>query len=175
MQRFIDITACLFHPPGWNPGADEISLRPNERIDYSAGDIDEYGGVGDKVGQYKSKLAKTMSRDCSDYPFDLRADSEPGITVEYPSPARAMMTPQISRDHPNPKTLFRNNTNTREMPSTKTGPAISIPYITINKIRPEDSEFTLIYFHANSEDLMTSIRLCRVLCDFTRVSLPCSN
>ena len=163
MQRFIDITACLFHPPGWNPGADELHLRPNERIDHSSGDIEEYGNIGDKMMGYRVKQVKSMS----DYYYDVPPLPD---DPEAPEGMSKDASPGIVREHRNPRELFKKKTTTNGL-QTKTGPAISIPYVTINKIRPEEAEFTVIYFHANSEDLMSSIRLGRLLSDFMRATV----
>src|SRR3990167_2715337 len=51
----------------------------------------------------------------------------------------------------------------------KSGPALSIPFLVIDKPIQSESEYTIIYLHANSEDIMSSLRICRLLGEYFRV------
>lgn len=171
MNRFIDITACLFQPPGWNPQADELVFRPNERLEVSMGDIEEHSRVSDKIGGYNPKKIQTMNKENDDQftPDGLESMRSLQIkpqTLASPVQAKPPIIRKMDKDMQNvSKSISIAPHKNRQ------NPAIGLPYIVINQVKPEEEEFTLIYFHANSEDIFRCLRVCRMLSDYMRVGL----
>lgn len=170
MNRFIDITACLFQPPGWNPQADEIVFRSTERLEFSIGDIDEYGKVSDKIGDYRGKKIQTMKKENDEgFKFDdadtNRASKKETNTLVGPVQSKIPFIRKIEKE----QVSVSKNTSMGTPKPPRQNPAIGLPYILVNQPNIEDEKFTLIYFHANSEDIFRSLKLCRVLAEFFRV------
>lgn len=164
MNRFIDITACLFQPPGWNPSADELVFRPNERLEFSIGDIEEYGKVSEKVTGYNPKKIQTMNKenDIAEGSISCRGTQNSSETLA----GRILVkTPIVGKEAKDRSGNISKNTPAKP----RSNPAIGLPYIVINQMKPEDDEYTLIYFHANSEDIFRCLKMCRMLAEYLRV------
>ena len=156
MSRFIDITTCLFLPP--TNSSTEVCLRANEKIDYSLGDIEEYGGISDRVAKYHTMSPKLGI-------WHLPSQSEL-LTSEHSAGQSLLASPEDPRRRITKESALRSRTHIKE---GKSSPAISLPYVTINKLDKDREELTVIYFHANSEDMMSSIKIGRLLSEFLRV------
>lgn len=152
MSNFFDITQCLFRPPTYDPQDSELVLKSNERIEYSAGDLEEYGGVSGKLDIYSHSIPKSMT---TKEPSMLCPRYEGLSPPKGPS---AFTAAQAAKHNSTPQ-------------YGKCGPAASIPFLVVDKPIQADAEFTIIYLHANSEDIMSSVRICRILGDYFRVVL----
>jgi hypothetical protein len=129
------------------------------------GDIEEHcGSVAEKLSLYRPKKPKTLSSEQTEQSEEdhsshssrpkqsLHSKSESHVRVE--DGRKDELLKAMGRLHRSPKS-----------------PALSIPYITISKPSPADEEFTVIYFHANSEDIFTSLRIARILSEFYRAKV----
>lgn len=150
MSSFFDITQCLFRPPNFDPQESEIVFKSNERIEYSAGDLEEYGGIASKLSVYSHSIPKSMA---SKEPNPLCPKYE-GLSPPKQPPGFTGL--QFTQGNTGPS-------------YGKSGPALSIPFLVIDKPIQSESEYTIIYLHANSEDIMSSLRICRLLGEYFRV------
>lgn len=170
LKKLVDITSCMFHPPGYNPKDSEIQLKINETIEYSIGDIDEEGGISDKLNHYQRPMLKSKMHVDVVHTYEETLDPLDGQHVELS--ARTHSTSPMLRKGV-PRFHEHKHVSTREgslhSPASKPSPPVSIPYIRMSKMPKDDGEFTLIYFHANSEDIFKSLILCRYLQKVLRV------
>lgn len=174
MNRFLDITSCLFNPPGWDPKGTEIEMRSNETIEYSTGDIEEHGKVSSRMMSYRSKNITMFSKarlNTDDDESGIKSTRYINSDMQKKDITSNDRIHNDEYDNNDPlntdKVLKKHNFNKYAMEE----PAISLPYIKIHKIMPQDEEYTLVYFHANSEDMVSSLRICRYLSEFYRAKV----
>lgn len=153
MFKWLDITACMFQPPDFHQQNSEAELRWNEHIDFSSGDIEEYSAITDRLHKYQSK--KTLSM--ADKNEDSRTITNPTFSEDLACEANYLRDSQVAQEFEGPADPQKPRT------------AVSIPYVVVSKSPPEDAEYTLIYFHANSEDIFKSLRTARLLGKIMRV------
>ena len=163
MNRFINITACLFQPP---PTTNDVEFHSNERLEWSWGDIEEYGSISSKLKMYCPKTVKPMQPQVGEKLTET-SQVRPGIIQTGPRLADTKIE-ALKEDGGRKKKGQENGSRSKsrarrsdsQKEAIKDNPALSLPYIMID--RP-DPVFTVIYFHANSEDIFKSLRLARIV------------
>ncbi len=167
MSRFIDINACLFQPPGWNPAAHEVKLNPNEQLAFSVGETQSTEvAVAQKLCLSRPKKARPATRHATEGSEDDRTSSSSALQKQSSLHSHSDSLVHVEDSRKAELLTAMSSLLARPKPASQ-----AIPYLVISKQPRLEEEFTLIYFHANSEDMFTSLRMGRILSEFYRAKV----
>lgn len=180
MARFFDITACLFQPPGFDGlKNNEANLRWNERIEFTCGDIEEYTNISDKISMYTQPTIKVTNKKVTSEDLMSTGGTEGLGTYDdaFSRSQKCMNTIQTNKLKAQTTTTSANGTPSSrvgvpkpKIPQVLPHPATAIPHMVIDKQDMGEAEYTILYFHANSEDIFTSLETTRFLEQIFRVA-----
>ena len=171
MGQFIDLSSCLFSPPDMHEFADQIVFRSNERLEYSAGDMDELCCVRDKLTGYHTRAAITTAGVRPGQCGGDRLDDEMSEFAEGSRNAIENMSGGPRRKPLGGRRSFEGSgvVQGKGESSLDRTYAIGIPYIVVIPPDNKETEYTLIYLHSKTEDIFKSMKMARVLAKFMNV------
>lgn len=189
MDRFLDIASCLFHPPQRH---EDVQLRPNEMILQSIGDTRDY--AHSKMMKNPESLEKLESNSN----FVVQDINQPSLqdvgslqnldnlsqqetdsqqVVSEPAESKeptSWLSDIFGPSNPNAST---GQTPVERPPKSsnnkvsKYGHAISLPYMSLTRGDHQQRDYTVIYLHANSEDIVSSLHMTRVLFEIFKANI----